>query len=114
MHGWQQHVRMATQQSLEAALVLGLAIAVELVGDPLAHLVQLRTSVEPRRGSLDERADEPVRTSASTASATPGRCTFTATSSPSLVRARWDLAERGDGELVDMANSSRTRPSRSC
>jgi hypothetical protein len=85
--------------------------SVELLGDPLAHLVQHRTSVESRRGSLDERAGEPVRTSAS---ATPGRCTLTATSSPSLVRARWDLAERGDGELVDMANSSRTRASRSC
>ena len=43
-----EDVGMAAQAALEAALVLGLELVVELVGDPLAHLGQERTRVEPR------------------------------------------------------------------
>jgi hypothetical protein len=51
-------VRVAAKQSLDAALVLGLQLVVELVGDPFAYLGEQRTRIESRRKALDDRADE--------------------------------------------------------
>ena len=49
---------MAAEAALQAALVLGLELVVELVGDQLAHLGQERTRVEPGREAPQDRADE--------------------------------------------------------
>ena len=53
------HVRMAAEPPLEAALMLGLDLVVELVRDPLADLGEHRARVESRREALEDRADEP-------------------------------------------------------
>ena len=49
---------MAAQAALQAALVLGLELVVELVGDQLAHLGQERRRVDAGREALQDRADE--------------------------------------------------------
>ena len=46
---------MAAQQPLDAALVLGLELVVELLADPLAQLGGERLRVQTRREPLDER-----------------------------------------------------------
>jgi hypothetical protein len=62
VHAWQAHVRVTTEQSLEPALVLGLDLVVELVGDPLAYLGQQCTRIESRRHALPGRVCRgPVR-----------------------------------------------------
>ena len=49
-------VRVPAEQPREPALVLGLQLVVELVGDPLADLGQHRGRVELRGEALEERA----------------------------------------------------------
>ena len=49
VHARHPHVGVAPEHPLEAALMLGLDLVVELVGDPLAELVQHGARVEPRR-----------------------------------------------------------------
>jgi hypothetical protein len=46
---------MSSQQPLDAALVLGLELVVELLSDPFAHLRGERLRVQPRGEPLDQR-----------------------------------------------------------
>ena len=118
MHVRYPHVRMAAEAPLEAALMLRLDLVVEFVRDPLADLGEHGTRVEPRREALEDRADDARGCAglASAASAAPGCCTLTATSSPSLVRARctWPSEASANGCSSKSANSCPTRASRSC
>ena len=107
----QPHVRVTPEPALQPALMLGLDLVVELVGDPLAELVRAAAPASSpgarrcRTGPTSPR----LRRSASTASATPGCCTLTATS-VSVARARAvDLAERGERErlLVEVGEQRR-------
>ncbi len=46
---------MAAQESLDAALILGFELVVELLADPLPHLGTERTGVQARGQALDQR-----------------------------------------------------------
>ena len=82
--------RVAAHQPLDAPLVGRLELVVELLGDPLAHLGGQRLASSPGASRLTSGSSSiALRRSVSTASATPGYWTFTATSSPSSVVARW-------------------------
>ena len=105
--------RVPAERARHRALVLGLELVVELLGDALAQLAVERLRVEPRREALDEREEQRgLRRSVSTASATPGYWIFTATARPSAVTARWtwpiDAAAKASS-----SNSEKTSPSRS-
>ena len=49
---------MPAHQPLDAALVLGLELVVELLPDPLAHLHGHRPRIQPRRQPLDQRQQQ--------------------------------------------------------
>ena len=52
VHAWHPDVRVVAEQSLQTALVLGLQLVVDLVGDPVADLGQHRASRRaPVRGA---------------------------------------------------------------
>ena len=83
------NLRMASEKPHESTLVLRLDLVVELVSDPLAHLVQQRSGVATRRQPLQDRAHEPdVTQIASDRIGDIRVLDLTATCSPSTVRAR--------------------------
>ena len=51
-------MRVTPEQPLEAALILGLDLPVELVGDPLADLGEHGARVQPGRDAAEQRADD--------------------------------------------------------
>ncbi len=98
--------RVPAHQAPDAALVLGLELVVELLGDPLAHLGASAFASSPGASRLTSGSSSvALRRSVSTASATPGYWIFTATSSPSTRGGAVNLADRGRGErlLVEVA-----------
>ena len=52
-------MRVAAEQALQAALVLDLGLVVELVGDPVADLVQHRRRIEVRCEAREDGTNEP-------------------------------------------------------
>ena len=50
--------RVAAERALDGAVVLGLDLVVELLGDPLAQLAVERLDVEPGREPLDQRQQQ--------------------------------------------------------
>ena len=112
MHARHPHVRMAAEAALEAALVLGLDLVVELVGDPLAHLGQHRAGVEPGREALEDRADERRGCAGRPRRLGHARVLHLDRDLvPSSVRARWTWPSEAsaNGSSSKSANSSRTR-----
>ena len=98
-------------QPLDAPLVLGLELVVELLADPLAQLGDSALASRPGASRLTSGSSSvALRRSVSTASATPGYCTFTATSSPSTVVARWTWPIEAAANARS-SNSANTSPS---
>jgi hypothetical protein len=95
---------VAAERSLEAALVLGLELVVDLVGDPLAHLGQHRTRVECRRKARDDRSEEAEIAQLGLDAISHARVLHLDRDVLSVASGRpVDLPERGEGErlLVD-------------
>jgi len=80
---------VAAVQALDAALLLRLELVVELLADAVAQLREQRLGISVGASRFSSGSNSvALRRSLSTASATPGYCTLTATASPSRVVAR--------------------------
>ena len=92
---------MAAEPALQAALVPGLELVVELVGDQVPHLGQQRARVDPGREATQDRADETeVAQVAFDRLGHAGVLDLDGDLRPALRARPMDLAQRGERERL--------------